>query len=201
MDKTVVSRTFDGSELTLETGRLAGQANGAVLVRHGDTVVLITATASKAPRPGIDFFPLTCDYEEKMYAVGRIPGAFMRREARPSEAAILTSRMIDRPMRPLFPKDFRNDVQIVATVLSTDQVHDPSILALIGAGAAVAISDIPHDGPVAAVRMGQFEGHLVENPGMPDLERSQLDLVVAGTKDSLNMVEAGAREVSEETLV
>ncbi|HUY09447.1 MAG TPA: polyribonucleotide nucleotidyltransferase [Candidatus Dormibacteraeota bacterium] len=201
MDKTVVSRTFDGSELTLETGRLAGQANGAVLVRQGDTVVLVTATASKTPRPGIDFFPLTCDYEEKMYAVGRIPGAFMRREARPSEAAILTSRMIDRPMRPLFPKDFRNDVQIVATVLSTDQVHDPSILALVGAGAAVAISDIPHDGPVAAVRMGQFEGHLVENPGMPDLERSQLDLVVAGTKDSLNMVEAGAREVSEETLV
>ncbi|MGC1184696.1 MAG: polyribonucleotide nucleotidyltransferase [Candidatus Dormiibacterota bacterium] len=201
MEKTVVSRTFDGAELSLETGRLAGQANGAVLVRQGDSVVLVTATASKAPRPGIDFFPLTCDYEEKMYAVGRIPGAFMRREARPSEAAILTSRMIDRPMRPLFPKDFRNDVQIVATVLSTDQVHDPSILALVGAGAAVAISDIPHDGPVAAVRMGQFEGHLVENPGMPDLERSQLDLVVAGTKDSLNMVEAGAREVSEETLV
>ncbi|MGC2191631.1 MAG: polyribonucleotide nucleotidyltransferase [Candidatus Dormiibacterota bacterium] len=201
MEKTVVSRTFDGSELTLETGRLAGQANGAVWVRQGDTVVLVTATASKGPRPGIDFFPLTCDYEEKMYAVGRIPGAFMRREARPSEAAILTARMIDRPMRPLFPKDFRNDVQIVATVLSTDQVHDPSILALVGAGAAVAISDIPHHGPVAAVRMGQFEGHLVENPGMPDLERSQLDLVVAGTRDSLNMVEAGAREVSEETLV
>ncbi|MGH7666707.1 MAG: polyribonucleotide nucleotidyltransferase [Candidatus Dormibacteria bacterium] len=201
MDTTVVSRTFDGSELSLETGRVAGQANGAVWVRQGDTVVLVTATASTAPRPGIDFFPLTCDYEEKIYAVGRIPGAFMRREARPSEAAILTARMIDRPMRPLFPKDFRNDVQIVATVLSTDQVHDPAVLALVGAGAAVAISDIPHDGPVAAVRMGQFEGHLVENPAMPDLERSQLDLVVAGTKDSLNMVEAGAREVSEETLV
>ncbi|HVB14064.1 MAG TPA: polyribonucleotide nucleotidyltransferase [Candidatus Dormibacteraeota bacterium] len=201
MEKTVVSRTFDGAELSLETGRVAGLANAAVWVRQGDTVVLVTATASKSPRPGIDFFPLTCDYEEKMYAVGRIPGAFMRREARPSEAAILTARMIDRPMRPLFPKDFRNDVQIVATVLSSDQVHDPSILALVGAGAAVAISDIPHDGPVAAVRMGQFEGHLVENPGMPDLERSQLDLVVAGTRDSLNMVEAGAREVSEETLV
>jgi polyribonucleotide nucleotidyltransferase len=164
-------------------------------------VLLVTATASKGPRPGIDFFPLTCDYEEKMYAVGRIPGAFMRRESRPSEAATLTARMIDRPMRPLFPKDFRNDVQIVATVLSSDQIHDPAILALIGAGAAVAISDIPHDGPVAAVRIGQFEGHLVENPNMPDLERSQLDLVVAGTRDSLNMVEAGAREVSEETLV
>ncbi|MGH7611532.1 MAG: polyribonucleotide nucleotidyltransferase [Candidatus Dormibacteria bacterium] len=180
---------------------MAEQANGAVIVRQGESVVLVTATASNAPRPGIDFFPLTCDYEEKMYAVGRIPGAFMRREGRPSEAATLTSRMIDRPMRPLFPKDFRNDVQIVATVLSTDQVHDPAILALIGAGAAVAISDIPQDGPVAAVRMGLFEGHLAENPGLPDLPRSELDLVVAGTKDSLNMVEAGAREVSEEILV
>jgi polyribonucleotide nucleotidyltransferase len=201
MEKTVVSRSFDGAELSIETGWMAGQANGAVWVRQGDTVLLVTATASKGPRPGIDFFPLTCDYEEKMYAVGRIPGAFMRRESRPSEAATLTARMIDRPMRPLFPKDFRNDVQIVATVLSSDQIHDPAILALIGAGAAVAISDIPHDGPVAAVRIGQFEGHLVENPNMPDLERSQLDLVVAGTRDSLNMVEAGAREVSEETLV
>ena len=201
MEKTVVSRTFDGSELSIETGWMAGQANGAVWVRHGDTVVLVTATASSAPRPGIDFFPLTCDYEEKMYSVGRIPGAFMRREARPSEAATLTSRMIDRPMRPLFPKDFRNDVQIVATVLSTDQVHDPTILALVGAGAAVAISDIPHDGPVAAVRMGLFDGELVENPSMPDIERGQLDLVVAGTRDSINMVEAGANEVSEEILV
>jgi polyribonucleotide nucleotidyltransferase len=201
MEKTVVSRSFDGAELSIETGWMAGQANGAVWIRQGDTVLLVTATASKGPRPGIDFFPLTCDYEEKMYAVGRIPGAFMRRESRPSEAATLTARMIDRPMRPLFPKDFRNDVQIVATVLSSDQIHDPAILALIGAGAAVAISDIPHDGPVAAVRIGQFEGHLVENPNMPDLERSQLDLVVAGTRDSLNMVEAGAREVSEETLV
>ncbi|MGA8206690.1 MAG: polyribonucleotide nucleotidyltransferase [Candidatus Dormiibacterota bacterium] len=201
MEKTVVSRTFDGAELSIETGWMAGQANGAVWIRQGDTVLLVTATASKGPRPGIDFFPLTCDYEEKMYAVGRIPGAFMRRESRPSEAATLTARMIDRPMRPLFPKDFRNDVQIVATVLSSDQIHDPAILALIGAGAAVAISDIPHDGPVAAVRIGQFEGRLVENPNMADLERSQLDLVVAGTRDSLNMVEAGAREVSEETLV
>ena len=201
MEKTVVSRTFDGAELSIETGWMAGQANGAVWVRQGDTVVLVTATASKGPRPGIDFFPLTCDYEEKMYAVGRIPGAFMRREGRPSEVATVTCRMIDRPMRPLFPKDFRNDVQIVATVLSSDQIHDPTVLALIGAGASVAISDIPHDGPVAAVRIGQFDGHLVENPSMADLERSQLDLVVAGTRDSLNMVEAGAREVSEETLV
>ncbi len=201
MEKTVVARTFDGAELSIETGWMAGFANGAVIVRQGDTVVLATATASRAPRPGIDFFPLTCDYEEKMYAVGRIPGAFFRREGRPGEAATLTSRMIDRPMRPLFPKDFRNDVQIVATVLSTDQVHDPAILALIGAGAAVAISDIPHGGPIAACRMGILDGQLVENPGMPDLERSQLDLVVAGTRDAINMVEAGAQEVGEEVLV
>ena len=201
MEKTIVARTFDGAELSIETGWMAGFANGAVIVRQGDTVVLATATASRGPRPGIDFFPLTCDYEEKMYAVGRIPGAFFRREGRPGEAATLTSRMIDRPMRPLFPKDFRNDVQIVATVLSTDQVHDPAILALIGAGAAVAISDIPHGGPIAACRMGILDGQLVENPGMPDLERSQLDLVVAGTRDAINMVEAGALEVGEEILV
>jgi polyribonucleotide nucleotidyltransferase len=201
MERTYVSRTFEGAELTIETGWLAGQANGAVMVRQGDTVVMVTATASRAPRPGIDFFPLTCDYEEKMYAAGRIPGAFFRREGRPGEAATLASRMIDRPMRPLFPKDFRNDVQIVATVLSTDQVHDPTILALIGAGAAVAISDIPHGGPVAAVRMGLFDGQLAENPSMPNLETSELDLIVAGTRDAINMVEAGAQEVSEEVLV
>ena len=201
MEKTVVTRTFEGAELSIETGWVAGLANGAVWVRQGDTVVLVTATASKGPRPGIDFFPLTCDYEEKMYAVGRIPGAFMRREGRPSEGATLTCRMMDRPMRPLFPKDFRNDVQIVATVLSSDQIHDPTILALIGAGAAVAISGIPHGGPIAAVRMGLFDGHLTENPGLPDLDRSQLDLIVAGTKDAINMVEAGASEVSEEIVV
>ena len=201
MERTYVARTFEGAELTIETGWLAGQANGAVMVRQGDTVVMVTATASRAPRPGIDFFPLTCDYEEKMYAAGRIPGAFFRREGRPGEAATLASRMIDRPMRPLFPKDFRNDVQIVATVLSTDQVHDPTILALIGAGAAVGISDIPHGGPVAAVRMGLFDGQLAENPSMPNLETSELDLIVAGTRDAINMVEAGAQEVSEEVLV
>ncbi|MHB1522939.1 MAG: polyribonucleotide nucleotidyltransferase [Candidatus Dormibacteria bacterium] len=201
MERIYVSRTFEGAELTIETGWLAGQANGAVMVRQGDTVVMVTATASRAPRPGIDFFPLTCDYEEKMYAAGRIPGAFFRREGRPGEAATLASRMIDRPMRPLFPKDFRNDVQIVATVLSTDQVHDPTILALIGAGAAVGISDIPHGGPVAAVRMGLFDGQLAENPSMPNLETSELDLIVAGTRDAINMVEAGAQEVSEEVLV
>ncbi len=197
MDTTVVSTEFDGRTLSIETGWMAEQANGAVWVRQGETVVLVTATASRTPREGIDFFPLTCDYEEKLYAAGRIPGAFMRREGRPSEAATLASRMIDRPMRPLFPKDFRNDVQIVATVLSTDQVNDPTVLAMIGAGAAVAISDIPHAGPIAATRVGLFDDGLRLDPAMPDLERSRLDLMVAGTRSAINMVEAGAQQVSE----
>ncbi|HVA22321.1 MAG TPA: polyribonucleotide nucleotidyltransferase [Candidatus Micrarchaeia archaeon] len=201
MDTTVVSTELDGRTLSIETGWMAEQANGAVWVRQGDTVVLVTATASRAPREGIDWFPLTCDYEEKLYAVGRIPGAFMRREGRPSEGATLTARMIDRPMRPLFPKDFRNDVQIVATVLSSDQVNDPSILAMIGAGAAIAISDIPHAGPIAATRVGLFDGEVRLDPQMPDMERSQLDLIVAGTRSAINMVEAGAQQVSEETVL
>jgi len=201
VDTTVVSTELDGRTLSIETGWMAEQANGAVWVRQGDTVVLVTATASRAPREGIDWFPLTCDYEEKLYAVGRIPGAFMRREGRPSEGATLTARMIDRPMRPLFPKDFRNDVQIVATVLSSDQVNDPSILAMIGAGAAIAISDIPHAGPIAATRVGLFDGEVRLDPQMPDMERSQLDLIVAGTRSAINMVEAGAQQVSEETVL
>ncbi len=201
MDTTRVSTDLDGRTLSIETGWMAEQANGAVWVRQGDTVLLVTATASRTPREGIDFFPLTCDYEEKLYAAGRIPGAFMRREGRPSEQATLAARMIDRPMRPLFPKDFRNDVQIVATVLSTDQVNDPTVLAVIGAGAAMAISDIPHAGPVAATRVGCFDGVIRLDPGMPDMERSELDLMVAGTRGAINMVEAGAREVSEATVV
>ncbi len=200
-NRIVTSREFEGRTLSIETGWMAGLANGAVWVRQGDTVVMVTATASRAPREGIDFFPLTCDYEEKLYAAGRIPGAFMRREGRPSEAATLTCRMMDRPMRPLFPKDFRNDVQIVATVLSTDQINDPTMLALIGAGAAVAISDIPHAGPVAAARIAHLDGRLVVNPEMPAMERSDLDLAVAGTRGAINMVEAGARELSEEVVV
>jgi len=201
VDTTVVSTDLDGRTLSIETGWMAEQANGAVWVRQGETVVLVTATASRSPREGIDFFPLTCDYEEKLYALGRIPGAFMRREGRPSEAATLTARMIDRPMRPLFPKDFRNDVQIVATVLSADQINDPSVLAMIGAGAAVAISDIPHAGPVAATRVGLFDGVVRLDPPMPEMERSQLDLMVAGTRGAINMVEAGALQVSEATIV
>jgi polyribonucleotide nucleotidyltransferase len=192
---------YTGRKLTVETGHIAEQANGAVLIRSGDTMLLVTAVASVQPREGIDFFPLTCDYEEKLYAAGRIPGSFPRREGRPSEAAILASRMIDRPMRPLFPKDFRNDVQIVATVLSADQENDPTTLAVTGASLALAISDIPHNGPVGCVRVGLIDGRLVVNPTLPELAESDLDLVVAGTEDAIGMVEAGAMQVPEEVML
>jgi polyribonucleotide nucleotidyltransferase len=198
-------RTFTtdlaGETLTVETGHIAEQANGALLIRCRDTVVLVTAVASTVPREGIDFFPLTCDYEEKLYAAGRIPGSFPRREGRPTEAAILASRMIDRPMRPLFPKDFRNDVQLVATVLSADQVQDPATLAVTGASLALQISDIPHGGPVGCVRVGMLDNQLVVNPTLTQLAESDLDLVVAGTADAITMVEAGARQVPEETML
>ena len=186
-----------GRTLTVETGHIAEQANGAALVRWGDTVVLVTATASKGPREGIDFFPLTCDYEEKLYAAGRIPGSFPRREGRPSEAATLVCRMIDRPVRPLFPKDFRNDVQIVATVVSSDQENDPATLAMNGASIALMLSDIPHAGPIGSVRVGLLGGELVLNPTLTQLVTSDLDLVVAGSADSISMVEAGAMQVHE----
>jgi polyribonucleotide nucleotidyltransferase len=192
---------YTGRKLTVESGHIAEQANGAILIRSGDTMLLVTAVASSQPREGIDFFPLTCDYEEKLYAAGRIPGSFPRREGRPSEAAILASRMIDRPMRPLFPKDFRNDVQIVATVLSTDQENDPTTLAVTGASLALAISDIPHNGPVGCVRVGLIDGRLVVNPTLPELAESDLDLVVAGTEDAIGMVEAGAMQVPEEVML
>jgi polyribonucleotide nucleotidyltransferase len=190
-----------GKRLTVETGHVAEQANGAIMIRAGDTVLLVTAVASKAPREGIDFLPLTCDYEEKLYAAGRIPGSFPRREGRPTEAAILTSRMIDRPMRPLFPKDFRNDVQIVATVLSADQEQDPTTLAMTGASIALQISGIPHAGPVGSVRVGMIDGRLLVNPTLQQLAESDLDLVVAGTEDAISMVEAGAHQVAEETVL
>ena len=192
-----------GRPISIETGRLARQANGAVVVRCGDTVVLVTATMSSAPREGIDFFPLTCDYEEKMFAAGKIPGGFFKREGRPGERAILTARLMDRPIRPLFPKGFRNDVQVIATVLSTDQDNTPDVLAVTGAGAALAISDIPFDGPIAAVRIGLIDGQLTVNPPQRaiDEKTTDLDLVVAGTRDAVTMVEAGAREVTEERLL
>ncbi len=192
---------YAGQTLTVETGHIAEQANGAILIRCRDVVVLVTATANKGPREGIDFFPLTCDYEERLYSVGRIPGSFPRREGRPSEAGVLASRMIDRPMRPLFPKDFRNDVQIIATVLSADQEQDPTTLAVTGASLALAISDIPHAGPVGCVRVGMLDGQLMLNPTLQQIAESELDLVVAGTGDSISMVEAGARQVSEAVML
>ena len=190
-----------GRTLTLESGRVAGQASGAVVARMGETMLLVTAVMSALPREGIDFLPLTCDYEEKLYAAGKIPGGFIRREGRPSEQAVLNSRLIDRPIRPLFPKDFRNDVQVIATVLSVDQDADPATLAIVGASAALTISPIPFLGPIAAVRIGLLDGRLVVNPSLSRMDESQLDLVVAGTHDAIIMVEAGAREVPEATVV
>jgi polyribonucleotide nucleotidyltransferase len=190
-----------GKTLSVETGHIAEQAGGALFIRWGDTMVLVTAVGNKKPREGIDFFPLTCDYEEKLYAAGRIPGSFPRREGRPADAAILTSRMIDRPMRPLFPKDFRNDVQIVATVVSTDQENDPATIAVTGASLAVAISDIPHAGPVGCVRVGMIDGQLMLHPTLQQLQESDLDLVVAGTADAISMVEAGAHQVPEDVML
>jgi polyribonucleotide nucleotidyltransferase len=200
-----LKKTFEtdycGKRLIVETGHIAEQTNGALFIRSGDTMVLVTAVASASPREGIDFFPLTCDYEEKLYAAGRIPGSFPRREGRPSEAAILNCRMIDRPLRPLFPKDFRNDVQIVCTVVSTDMENDPATLAVTGASLALAISDIPHAGPVAAVRIGLLDGQLLLNPTLEQIEESELDLVVAGTADAISMVEAGALQVGEDVVL
>ncbi len=190
-----------GRTLKVETGHVAQQASGAVTVRMGDTMLLVTAVMSSAPREGIDFFPLTCDYEEKLYAAGKIPGGFIRREGRPSEQAILNSRLIDRPIRPLFPKDFRNDVQVVATVLSVDQDADPATMAINGASLALSISSIPFQGPIGAVRIGMLDDQLVVGPPVNKMEESKLDLVVAGTRDAIIMVEAGAKEVPEETIV
>ncbi len=200
------SVTVGGHTLTLETGKLAGLAGGAVTLRVGDTMLLAAATMSDKPREGIDFFPLSVDYEEKLYAAGRIPGSFFRREGRPSEGAILTARLIDRPHRPLFPADFRNDVQIIVTPLSVDQVHQPDVLAIVAASAALTISDIPfggppHDGPVGAVRVGLVDGEFVINPTFEQMEQSDLDLRLAGTRDAIVMVECGANEVPEDTLV
>jgi len=186
-----------GRPLTIETGKLAGQANGAVTVRYGDTVILATATASKEPREGIDFFPLTVDFEERLYAIGKIPGSFGRREGRPPESAILAGRLTDRPIRPLFPKGYRNDVQVIITTLSADQVNNPDVLGIIGASAALTISDIPFEGPIAAVRLGYLDGEIVINPPMPDLARSEMDMVIAGSADAIMMVEGSARQLPE----
>ena len=193
-----VSMELGGRQLTLETGELARQANGSIFARYGDTCVLVAATASPNPREGIDFFPLTCDYEERMYAAGKIPGGFIKREGRPSEKATLTARLIDRPIRPLFPDGFRNDIQIIATVLSVDPEVDPDVVALTAAGAALAVSDIPFEHIVAGVRVGFIDGQPVVNPTKTQLESSSLDMVIAGTRDAVMMVEGGAKEISEE---
>ena len=194
-------RTFryplGGRLLQLEIGKVCEQANGQVWVQYGDTVVSVTVCASKEPREGMDFFPLSCDFEEKMYSVGKIPGGFIKREGRPSEHAILTSRLIDRPLRPLFPKGFYNDVVVVATCMSVDHDCSPEIAAMIGSSVAIATSDIPWDGPTAAVKVGRVDGQFVINPTLEQREKSDIDMTVAGTKEAIMMVEAGAKEVPE----
>ena len=190
-----------GRKLVFETGKMAGLANGSVLVRYGDTVVMVNVTASKEPKEGIDFFPLSVDYEEKLYAVGKIPGSFQKREGKPSDKAILTSRAIDRPLRPLFPKDFRNDVVVVATVLSVEQDNSPEVVAMIGASAALSISDIPFGGPTAAVNVGLVDGEIIINPTEAQREKSDLNLTVAGTEKKIAMIEAGANEVPDDTML
>ena len=198
-------RTFKtaigGKLLELEIGKVCEMANGQVMVRYGDTVVNVTAVASKEPRPDIDFFPLSCDYEEKMYAAGKIPGGFIKREGRPSEKAILNSRLMDRPLRPLFPKGFFNDVQVVATVMCVDNDAPSEIAAMIGSSVALAISDIPWDGPTGSVLIGMVDGQFVVNPSLAQREQSSMHLVVSGTKEAIMMVEAGANEVPEETIL
>lgn len=192
---------FCGRGITVETGEIAKQADGAVIIRYGDTMTLSTACASNQAKEGIDFFPLTVSFEEKLYSVGKIPGGFLRREGRPSEHATLTARMIDRPIRPLFAEGFRNEVQVVNTVLSVDQDASPEMAAMFGASLALCISDIPFNGPIAGVKVGRINGELVANPTVAQMEESDIDLTVAGTAQALNMVEAGAKEVSEEDML
>jgi polyribonucleotide nucleotidyltransferase len=190
-----------GRNLIIETGKLATQANGAVTVTYGETVVLVTGCVADQPREGVDFLPLTIDYEERLYAAGKIPGGFIRREGRPSQEATLTSRLTDRPLRPLLPKEWRRDIQLIITVLSADQENDPDILALIGSSAVLMMSEVPFDGPVGAVHVGYLNNELTLNPTMPEMESSALDLVVASTKDAIVMVEADSSEVSEEIML
>ena len=190
-----------GRKLTVETGRVAELANGDAIIHYGDTVVMVNVTASKEPREGIDFFPLSVDYEEKLYAVGKIPGSFQKREGKPADKAILTSRAIDRPIRPLFPKDFRNDVCVVATVLSVEQDNSPEVCAMIGASVALSISDIPFGGPTAAVNVGYVDGQIVINPTVDQREHSRLKLTVAGTMEKVTMIEAGADEIPNDTML
>ncbi|MBW1853265.1 MAG: polyribonucleotide nucleotidyltransferase, partial [Deltaproteobacteria bacterium] len=184
-----VETEWGGRTLSIETGKMSKQANGAVTVQYGDSIVLITAVASKEPREKISFFPLTVDYQEMTYAAGKIPGGFFKREGRPSEREVLTSRFIDRPLRPLFPEGFTHDVQIIATVLSADPESNPDILAIIGASAALEISDIPFKGPIGGVRVGRIDDQFIVNPSTEQLTQSTLDIIIAGSKEAVVMVE------------
>src|SRR5271165_72774 len=192
---------WGGRPLVLETGKIARQADGAVLARYGDTIVLCTAVGVRSSKPGQDFFPLTVNYQEKAFAAGKIPGGFFKREGRPSEKETLVSRLIDRPIRPLFPDGFRNEIQVIATVLSHDLENDPDILAMIASSAALTLSGIPFMGPVGAARVGRINGAIKLNPTLEELKQSSLDLVVAGTSDAVLMVESEAKELSEAVML
>ena len=196
----VFETTFAGRPFVVETGKMAQLANGSCLVRYGDTAILATATASKAPRDGIDFLPLSVDFEERLYSVGRIPGSWNRREGRPGQSAILTSRVIDRPIRPLFPKDLRNDVCLNLMVMSVDPDCSPEIAGMIGASIALSISDIPWNGPIAGASIGLVDGKLVVNPTAEQKENNALELTVAASKQKVVMIEAGAKEVDDDTV-
>ena len=201
MEKTYEYKSQNGSDLSITIGKVAEQTNGECLIRTGDTILLVTAVASDKPREGIDFFPLICDYQEKLYAVGKIPGGFIKREGKASDKAILISRQMDRPLRPLFPENFYNDVQVIATPFSVDEDNEPDCMTTIGASIALGISDIPFYGPVAAVSVGYVDGTFIVNPNKDEREKSSLDLTVAGTADAINMVEAGANELSEDEML
>ena len=196
----VFTTTFAGRPLTVETGKLAELANGSCLVRYGDTVILATATMAQKPRDGIDYFPLSVDFEERLYAVGKIPGGFLKREGRPSEKAVLAARLIDRPIRPLFPKDMRNDVAVCITVLSVEQDNAPDIVGMLGASIAIAISDIPWNGPIAGVSVGLIDGQYVMNPTAKQREVSRMNVTVVGTEHKVCMIEAGAKEVTNKEM-
>src|SRR3989338_2653371 len=196
-----VRLTINGKEIIIQRGKRVKQANGSVTVQCGDTMLLVTAVKSDQPREDIDFFPLLCDFEERISSVGRIPGSYNRRENKPPDKSTLTARLMDRPLRPLFPEGFYNDVQVVATTLSTDQINPPDVLAMLGASFALEISDIPFNGPIGAVRIGMIHNKFIANPTFEEIEKSELDLVVAGTSDSIMMVEAGAKLVSEEVVL
>ena len=199
-EKKVYSYEWAGRPLTIEVGQLAKQANGAVLVRYGETAVLATATMSKSPKP-LDFFPLTVNYEERLYAAGKIPGGFIKREGRPSEHAVLTSRLIDRPIRPMFPDGFRNEVQVISIVMSNDPDCPADVAAMLGSSLALGVSDIPFEAPIAGVQVGYINDEFIINPTTEQIDESTIALTVAGNKDAINMVEAGALEVPEETML